>query len=214
MHHNKVKLSIMNKEDLYKIYSEDYADFLLDYSGNISMLNQYANAAVRTINFFTAAAYVPIELFTEDIISRINYDTVPTLFELTSEEILEASGIRRIRNVPNFDLRGNGVLIGIVDTGIAYTNPVFQYADKTTKIEILWDQTIISDNYPEDMFYGTEYTEEQINLALSSENPYEIVPSVDDIGHGTMVAGISAGNEDPENGFLVLHQMQRLQLLS
>ena len=42
--------------------------------------------------------------------------------------------------------------------------------------------------------YGTEYTREDINRALQSENPFEIVPSRDEIGHGSALAGIAAGS--------------------
>ena len=45
---------------------------------------------------------------------------------------------------------------------------------------------------------GTEYTQEQINMALaqegSIESKKEIVPSSDTSGHGTAVAGVAAGN--------------------
>jgi subtilisin family serine protease len=52
------------------------------------------------------------------------------------------------------------------------------------------------------MEYGTEYTREQINEALQNDNPLSVVPSTDDIGHGTMLAGISGGNEVAESGFM------------
>ena len=45
--------------------------------------------------------------------------------------------------------------------------------------------------------YGREYTEEQITEAIATnakgEDPYSIVESKDEIGHGTMVAGIIGG---------------------
>ena len=191
----------MTSEDINKIYSNDYADFFISYNGDQSVLEQYKNDTVNIINFFFAIAHLPVSQMTEDVISLMGYAAIPSLFGLDSEASLEASGILRLRNVPNFDLKGEGVLIGIVDTGIDYTNPIFQYADKTTKISSLWDQTIISDNPPENFIYGTEYTREQINEALKSEDPFRIVPSRDEIGHGTMVAGIAAGNEVPESGF-------------
>lgn len=103
--------------------------------------------------------------------------------------------------MPNFDLRGQGVLIGIIDTGIDYTNSIFQYADKTTRIAAIWDQTIISENPPQGREYGTEYTREQLNSALQSDNPFEIVPTRDENGHGTMIAGIAGGSEVPESNF-------------
>ena len=49
----------------------------------------------------------------------------------------------------------------------------------------IWDQTIISDDMPLNFSYGTEYTREQINEALRSDDPLSIVPSMDTDGHGT-----------------------------
>ena len=51
----------------------------------------------------------------------------------------------------------------------------------------------------EALLYGTEYTEEQINNALASDSPRDIVPSTDTDGHGTFLAGIAAGGQ-LENG--------------
>ena len=51
------------------------------------------------------------------------------------------------------------------------------------------------------MEYGTQFTREQINEALQSEDPFSIVPSRDEIGHGTMIAGIAGGNEVPDSNF-------------
>ncbi|HWT74209.1 MAG TPA: S8 family peptidase [Mobilitalea sp.] len=191
----------MTSEDINKIYSNDYADFFINYSGDLSVLEQYRNDTVNIINFFFAIVHLPVSQMSEDVISKRGYAAIPSLFGLDSETSLEASGILRIRRIPNFDLKGEGVLIGIADTGIDYTNPIFQFADKTTKISSIWDQTIISDKTPKNISYGTEYTREQINEALKSDNPFDIVPSKDEIGHGTMVAGIAAGNEVPESGF-------------
>lgn len=62
----------------------------------------------------------------------------------------------------------NGVLVGMIDTGIDYEHPAFRYEDGSSKIYSLWDQTIEGD--PEDTFlgYGTEYTKEQIEEALKA----------------------------------------------
>jgi subtilisin family serine protease len=187
--------------DIEKIYSNDYADFLINYSGDLSVLEPYRESGINIINFFYAVVHLPSSTLTEDVMSKMGYSAIPSLFGMISEASLEASGILRVRSIPNFDLRGKGVLIGIADSGIDYTNPVFQYADKTSRIAGIWDQTIISDKIPAGMAYGTEYTREQINEALKSDNPFSIVPTKDENGHGTMVAGIAAGNEVPESGF-------------
>lgn len=55
---------------------------------------------------------------------------------------------------------------------------------------------------PQGLYYGTEYTEEMINAALRSEDPLQIVPSVDTDGHGTFVASAAAGGAEVGKQFL------------
>lgn len=187
--------------DIEKIYSNDYVDLIIGYYGDLSVLEQYQDSGVQIINFFLAVVHLPVGTGIETYLTSLGYSALPSVLGLTSEASLEASGVVQLRNVPAFNLRGKGVLMGIIDTGIDYTNPIFQNADKTTRIATIWDQTIISENTPEGFTYGTEYTREQINEALSSENPFLVVPSRDEIGHGTMIAGIAAGNDVLESGF-------------
>jgi subtilisin family serine protease len=192
----------MTSEDRNRIVSEDYADLLINYSGDQNVLAQFTDATVHIIDFFNAVVHVPVSQITNNTIVQLGYSVMPSLFGLISQESLEASGIIRLRNIPALDLLGSGVLIGFLDTGIDYTNPIFKNADNTTRIVSIWDQTIVSDQYPPSANYGTVYSREQINEALRSETPYEIVPSRDEIGHGTMIAGIAAGNAVPENQFV------------
>ncbi|WP_124067368.1 S8 family peptidase [Clostridium sp. E02] len=191
----------MNSVDIEKIYSNEYADFFVNFCADTSILEQYEIGSIHVINILYAVAHLPVSIMTDNVISRMGYASIPSLFGLVSQISLEASGIPAIRNNPSLNLRGRGVLIGIVDTGIDYTNPVFQYNDKTTKVARIWDQTIIPKNGQDNVPYGTEYSREQINEALQADDPYRIVPSRDEIGHGTMLAGIAAGNEDFQNGF-------------
>lgn len=191
----------MTPEERERIVSNDYADLLITYSGDVTILQSFEDATIHVINFFNAVVHVPVQQITNNTIVQMGYSVMPSLFGLISQSSIESSGITRIRNIPNFNLRGQGVLIGFLDSGIDYTNPIFRNADNTTKIVSIWDQTIFSDRFPANTFYGTEYTSEQINEALQSEIPLSIVPSMDEIGHGTMIAGIAAGNEAPESGF-------------
>jgi subtilisin family serine protease len=195
----------MTQEEKYKIISDDYVDLILKYNGNPISLQQYNEYSVHIMNDTYAVIYLPRTLVTSRFVTQYNYSSIPHCYALTSGQSLEASGITKLTRSPNLNLRGEGVIVGIIDTGIDYTNPVFQHEDGTTKIISIWDQSIDSENqYPDVIspaFYGTEYTAEQINLALQSDNPLEIVPSMDVNGHGTKLAGIAAGSENQEFEF-------------
>ena len=96
-----------------------------------------------------------------------------------------------------FDLRGQGVLVAVIDSGVDYFHPDFRNEDGTTRIVALWDQTIqrpkrndametditskgenISEEGTEDTgkikegtgeeIRGVEYTKEQIDEALAA----------------------------------------------
>lgn len=118
---------------------------------------------------------------------------------LVGRPALEQSGIIKLQQHPFLDLRGQGVLIGIIDTGIDYTKDVFIYEDGTSKVQFLYDQAAIG-TPPEGFYVGVEYNNEQINQALKDEDPYSIVPVKDTSGHGTFLASIAAGRET--DGFI------------
>lgn len=192
----------MTQEDKYKITSNDYTDLFVVYNRNKNLLNRFGNATTHLINTRYAIAYAPSNILNQNFIKKYGFSPLPRCYGLTSEISLSESGVNRLRRLPTFDLRGKGVLVALIDTGIDYTNPIFRHKDGTSKIFAIWDQTIESeDQYPENTFFGTEYNSEQINQALNSDNPFAIVPSVDEIGHGTMLAGIMVGSEVPDSNF-------------
>lgn len=132
----------------------------------------------------------------------MNFILDPIPYSLNVASALEESNISIFHSYPYGELRGRGVLVGFLDTGIDYTNTLFQNADGTTRIISIWDQTIPG-NPPEDYGYGSVYTRENINEALQSEDPFSIVPSRDEIGHGTFLAGVAAGNDQINLGGFV-----------
>lgn len=78
--------------------------------------------------------------------------------------------------------------------GIDYTLDIFRDSNGNSRILAIWDQEDQSGIAPEGFLYGSEYLREQINEALQSDNPYEIVPSRDELRHGTTMAGVAAGS--------------------
>jgi subtilisin family serine protease len=185
-----------------KITSEENADFIVDYRNKPRLLQLFDNSYIHTLNDTYAVAYTPLTSISTNMITEYNYSTIPKVYGLVSEAGFEASGANRLQKLSNFNLTGKGVLIAIIDTGIDYLNPVFRNADGSTRIAAIWDQSIQSDSEPPfNTGFGTEYRAEQINQALASENPLDLVPSIDTNGHGTMMAGVAAGTENQEVGF-------------
>ncbi len=192
---------MLTESDRQRITSNDYADFMVPYNQDQRVFSLFPQGMVQIMNGSNAVAYVPASLLSGRVISQYGYSVIPAIYGLTSQESLEASGVIRLRRIPVFQLLGEGVLIGIIDTGIDYTHPAFRNADGTTRIASLWDQTIESAQFPASTLYGTEYSSDTINTALQSSNPLEVVPSTDENGHGTALAGIAAGSADEANDF-------------
>ncbi len=145
-------------------------------------------------------------------IQTYTYTAIPKCFGLLDATALEVSGILQLQNQPALSLRGQGVLIGFIDTGITYTNACFKDSMGTTRILAIWDQTGTPDedrdsgggirHSPEGFVYGVEYTKEDIDAALASENPYAVVLQRDENGHGTLLASIACGSEDAAVNFI------------
>ena len=69
------------------------------------------------------------------------YRLVSIVLGLLNREALNKSGIIQVHNQPYLGLKGSNVLVGIVDTGIDFTQPPFIYDDGTSKIQYIYDET-------------------------------------------------------------------------
>lgn len=156
-------------------------------------------------------------------------------YGLLSEEELAASGVLQLREGLLTNLRGSGVLLGFVDTGIDFADVAFRNRDGSTRLVGLWDQTAVAAqdeeirlDAPEERrngtvailqdarriygmedrtttdfaFYGREFSEKEINLALQAENPYDTLPSRDENGHGSALVRVAAASEVRTGRFL------------
>lgn len=186
-----------------QILSENYRDFLVSELQRDFFEEKFGNALCKqVIGFFYESAYVNQEQADPIQFGTYPYNSVPKCFTLLDTEAMQQAGIIQVQNYPTLDLQGSGVLIGFVDTGIDYQNPIFRNIDGSTRIVGIWDQKIQTGTPPENFYYGTEYTEQEINEALQSENPLALVPSRDENSHGTFLASLAAGGANEDNRFI------------
>ena len=186
-----------------QIISEDYRDFIVSQL-NPAELAEYIeeDTCIQEMRFLYDSIYLEKEKIEPLSFGRYSYNAIPKCFTLLDTEALTQAGILQIQNYPTLNLQGTGVMIGFVDTGIDYQNPIFRNLDGSTRIAGIWDQTVQTGEAPEGFLYGSEYTRERINQALQNENPRTIVPSIDENSHGTFLASIAAGGANEENQFI------------
>lgn len=186
-----------------RVLSNDYRDFIvnqLDEEEFASLITD--DTCQQEMEFVYKVIHIEKERADPIGLDRYSYNSIPKCYTLTDIEAMTQAGITQVQNYPTLNLQGTGVMIGFIDTGIDYRNPVFQNLDGSTRIAGIWDQTIQDGLPPQGFLYGTEYTREQIDLALRSAEPEMIMPGRDEQSHGTFLASIAAGGADADNQFL------------
>ena len=131
--------------------SEDIADFIVRYSPR-AVESLYELAGTRCVNLVSqeyAIVHAPLSGVLPLSFTQHTYSAIPKLYGLQDTTALEAAGILPVFSQPNLMSTGQGVLIGLIDTGIDYTNPLFQNPDGTSRILRLWDQTMEREASPE-----------------------------------------------------------------
>lgn len=184
-----------------KILSNEYADLITDYVTADELLGiSPMELCIHDIDAGYAVANVNRSVIPPMSAGTYGYSVIPALYglmqtggNLFDPENLAVSGNLRVQNPP-LSLQGNGVVIGFIDTGIRYRLDVFRREDGSSRIMAIWDQTIQDGEPPEGFLYGTEYTRADIDRALLSDAPEQIVPSTDTDGHGTQMASAAAGS--------------------
>ena len=187
-----------------KIMSDGYADLIVDFDLNEEKLeNTAGDFCFYQVKDNLRIFYVNRAELPDLSISDYRYLYLPTCYGLMQTEqriggfqtlALEDAGILKVQREP-LALTGRGCILAVIDSGIDYTNAVFRNADGSSRILAIWDQEEQSGVPPEGFWYGSEYTKEQINQALESTNPEQMVPTNDIPGrHGTAIASIAAGS--------------------
>lgn len=183
---------------MQKIVDENYYDLIIS---NVMIPYYDTGDNITNMNLRHSLAHIPVDSQNPCNLGTYPYNAFPSVLTLSSTISLEKSGVGTVQRNPYLALFGRGILVAVIDTGIDYRHQSFLYNDGTTRIISLWDQTIQEGPPPEGFTYGTEYTREHINVALRSEDPLSIVPSVDNNGHGTAIASVIAGKPNQDQSF-------------
>ena len=133
-------------------------DLIVKYSGSLESIRSVASSVTELANEY---AIITIrESLIEELVRfpEIEYIEKPKRLFFQVENGKRVSCINPVQQAP-FSLRGEGVLVGIVDSGIDYTLEEFRNVDGRTRIVSLWDQSIAG-NPPQGYDVGTEYTQE------------------------------------------------------
>lgn len=196
---NKDAGNLGMQESVSPAQNEMYADFIVKYMGNFQEdLGDVPGFSFQKINGIYGVVYAPLTEIGTLNINTYSYSFIPKCYTHMDLGSLSASGITRLQEQPYLQLKGSGTAVAVVDSGIDYRNPVFQN-EMGSRILCIWDQTLEGDG--KEVPYGRVFWKKDIDQALASRNPLEMVPSVDTDGHGTRMAAIAAGNYFPEENF-------------
>lgn len=217
-------MDISNTENY--ITSENYADYIIvDIDPLPRFFESVDPSSIHRTNLTLRLSLINARPIPNNIsINEIPYLSIPSLYSPMNYEILDKSGISRITSISTLNLTGAGVYIAIIDTGINIFDEAFITPEGKTKIYRLWDQTDNSGTPPEQIFYGTEYTEDMINEMLTeykanltsnnltsnntnTQSSFSTTtlptapPGIDYQNHGNQLAKIAVGNDNPSSNF-------------
>ncbi len=169
-------------------------ELIVRYNGNLNKVMELGIKTIPLLNNY-AILRVPQELI--DTIAKFDeiiYIEKPKRLNFTIRQGIRSSCISSLQSTAptSLNLFGEGVLIGIIDSGIDYKHPAFINEDNTTKIYEIWDQSVGDGENIDNYGIGTIFTESQINDAISTNSSLR-PNSIDVSGHGTAVASIASG---------------------
>ena len=113
-----------------QILSEDTRDFISNPL-RTPLFNELLkkDPCIQDAGLGYQCIYFSKELVEPISLARFSYNSIPNCFAPVAMETLNQTGILPVQNYPALQLKGKGVLIGFLDSGIDYQNKVFRNLD-------------------------------------------------------------------------------------
>ena len=155
-------------------------EVIVKYYGSLSALEERGITVEYLLGGYAILQVPEAEMRSLGEVRQIEYAELPRRFFYQAIDVKEESCFYPLVTGRE-GLTGEGVLLAVLDSGIALRNQEFLKEDGSTRVVYLWDQQT-----------GMEYDEAGINQLLEASDA--VLPGVDITGHGTAVAGIAGGS--------------------
>lgn len=176
-------------------FENELWEVVVKYNGDISFLEERVKTVEFLLNGYAIITASREQL--ENVLGepQIEYVELPKSLIFNIYRAKQQSCILPVTTGVN-GLRGEGVLLAVLDSGIQYMLKDFQNEDGS-RILYLWDQSLQPNAEggllsPVGFGEGVEFTKKEIDRAIRMDS--SLVPTRDISGHGTAVAGIAAGS--------------------
>lgn len=175
-------------------------ELIIKYAGNLNRISEISSSVSELLLGYAIVIVKESQIDVLAALPEVEYVEKPKRLYF---QVLNGKRVSCINEVQDarFSLFGQETLVGIVDSGIDYTLDDFRNEDGSTRIAVLWDQSLAvqrEEKVPVPYDRGVEYSREEINTELQGNSTR--IRSRDISGHGTAVAGIAAGRSTMYQG--------------
>lgn len=164
--------------------------------GGIAVL-QAAGARIGARIGSVVSAEVPFDnlerVLTSSAFSMVEAARTIAVKNDTSMRVIRANAVRRVVGNTWTGSAGQGVIVGIYDSGLDFTHEDFLDPNGGTRVLQLWDQLDLN-GVSAGVPYGRVCSRADISAVIATPNDRSACPQIDGHGHGTHVTGTAAGD--------------------
>lgn len=107
-----------------KILSEEYRDFMMRDTGALGENFPLENGCRIPLKYGFELLYIDQSEDRKKPLGDYPYTMVPKCYTTLDMAAIQQAGIAAVQNLTGLELSGEGVLVGIIDTGINYLDPI------------------------------------------------------------------------------------------